>query len=89
MKNILLVYSKGCPNYEPVKKILFEIGLPFKEIVQDNLHKGCVCKTLSSPTILVDDKIIVYGGKKDSQEIGWSKNMPDKKELKSLIELLV
>ena len=38
---------------------------------------------------VVDDKIIVYGGKKDSQEIGWSKNMPDKKELKFLIELLV
>mgnify|MGYP004301799257 FL=1 len=69
--------------------MLLEIGLPFEEIVQDHLHEGCVCKTLSSPTILVDDKIIVYGGKKDSQEIGWSKNMPDKKELKFLIELLV
>ena len=89
MKSILLVYSSGCPNYKPVKKMLLEIGLPFEEIVQDHLHKGCVCKTLSSPTILIDDKIIVYGGKKDSQEVGWSKNIPGKKELKSLIELLV
>ena len=60
MKNILLVYSSGCPNYKPVKKMLLEIGQPFEEIVQDNLHKGCVCKTPSLPVITALN-LLAYG----------------------------
>ena len=87
MKNIFLVYSSGCPNYKPVKKILLEIGLPFKEIKQDDLHKGCVGRTFSSPTILIDNDIIILGGEIDSLGSACSINMPDKKELKILLGL--
>ena len=87
VKHISLIYFDNCPNYKPVRKILLEVGLPFKEIRQDDLHKGCVCGTFSSPTILIDNDIIILGGEIDSLGSACSINMPDKKELKILLEL--
>ena len=89
MKRISLVYFSGCPNYEPVRQILKEINLPFKEINQDNLHEGCFGKNFSSPTILVDDDIVIFGGKTNSSGNTCSINIPDKQELESLLKGLV
>jgi len=69
--------------------MLIEIGLPFKEINQDNLQKGCRNKNFSSPTILIDDTIIICGGKTDSPEDACSINMPNKKELEKILKGLV
>ena len=69
--------------------MLIEIGLPFKEINQDNLHVGCSCKRFSSPTILLDDEIILYGGKTDSPDGACSINMPNKRELETILKGLV
>jgi len=41
MKRISLIYFNNCPNYQSVRQMLIEIGLPFKEINQDNLQAGC------------------------------------------------
>ena len=84
MKRISLIYSSSCPNYEPAKRMLEEIGLAFKEINQGNLHDGCFGKNFSSPTLLVDDDVIICGGHIDSSEGACSINLPDTKELKNL-----
>ena len=86
VKRISLIYFSGCPNYWPVKRMLIEIGLPFKEINQNDLHKGCLGKNFSSPTILIDDEIIIYGGKTHSPKGACSIDMPDKHELASLLK---
>ena len=65
--------------------MLEEIGLAFKEINQDNLHDGCFGKNFSSPTLLVDDNVVIFGGETDSSEGACSTNLPDKEELRNLL----
>ena len=89
VKRISLIYFSDCPNYQPVRQMLIEIGLPFKEINQDNLHVGCRGKRFSSPTILLDDEIILYGGKTDSPDGACSINMPSKQELETILKGLL
>ena len=65
-----------------------EIGLAFAEINQDELHEGCFGKNLSSPTLLArlsDDDIIIFGGETDSEQGACTRTLPDKKELKTMI----
>ena len=89
VKRISLIYFSDCPNYQLVRQILIKTGFPFKEINQDNLHVGCRGKRFSSPTILVNDEIIVYGGKTDSPDGACSINMPNKRELETILKGLV
>ena len=62
--------------------MLEEIGLAFIEINQDCLHEGCFGKNFSSPTLLVDNDIVIFGGKTDSSEGACSTNLPDKEAVK-------
>ena len=89
VKRISLIYFSDCPNYQPVRQMLIEIGLPFKEINQDNLHVGCRGKRFSSPTILVDDELIVYGSTTNSSEGACSMNLPNKRELETILKGLL
>ena len=89
MKNLALIYSSSCPNYKPTRQMLEEIGLAFIEINQDSLHEGCFGKNFSSPTLLLDNDIVIFGGKIDSSEGACSTNLPDKKELKNLLNGLI
>ena len=89
MKSLALIYSSSCPNYKPTRQMLEEIGLAFIEINQDCLHEGCFGKNFSSPTLLVDNDIVIFGGKTDSSEGACSTNLPDKEELKSLLNGLI
>ena len=89
MKRISLIYSSSCPNYEPAKRMLEEIGLAFKEINQDNLHDGCFGKNFSSPTLLVDDDGVLFGRKTDPSNGACSINLPHKQELETLLKALV
>ena len=89
VKRISLIYFSDCPNYQPVRQMLIEIGLPFKEINQDNLDVGCRGKRFSSPTILLDDEIIVFGGKTDSPDGACSINMTNKRELETTLKGLL
>ncbi len=92
MQRVSLIYTTCCRKYKALKQALLDIGLPFEEIRQDRLHKGCVCRTFSSPTILIDNDIIIFGGprqpklKKESSELAYFKNIPNKKELRALLE---
>ena len=65
--------------------MLEEIGLVFKEINQDNLHEGCFGKNFSSSTLVVDNDIVVFGGETNSSEGACTTNLPDKHELKNLL----
>ena len=92
MQRVSLIYTTDCRKYKTLKQVLIDIGLPFEEVKQNRLHKGCVCRTFTSPTILVDNDIIIFGGprqsklKKESSELAYLKNIPNKKELKALLE---
>ena len=89
MKSLTLIYSSSCPNYKPIRQILEEIDLAFIEINQDCLHEGYFGKNFSSPTLLVDNDIVIFGGKTDSSEGACSTNLPDKKELRKLLNGLI
>ena len=89
MKSLTLIYSSSCPNYKPTRQMLEEIGLAFIEINQDCLHEGCFGKNFSSPTLLVDNDIVIFGGKTDSSEGACSTNLPDKEELRNLLNELI
>ncbi len=69
--------------------MLEEIGLEFIEINQDYLYEGCFGKNFSSPTLLVDNDIVIFGGKIDSSEGACSTNLPDKEELRNLLNGLI
>ena len=69
--------------------MLEEIGLAFIEINQDSLHEGCFDKNFSSPTLLLDNDIVIFGGKTDSSEGACSTNLPHKKELRNLLNGLI
>ena len=93
MQRVSLIYTTGCRKYRTIKQVLLDIGLPFEEVNQAQLHKGCVCRTFTSPTILVDEDIIIFGGprksklKKESSELAYLKNIPNKKELRARLEM--
>ena len=89
MKSLVLIYSSSCPNYKPTRKMLEEIGLAFIEINQDYLHEGCFGKNFSSPTLIADNGIIIFGGKTDSLEGACSTNLPNKEELTKLVNELI
>jgi len=89
MKSLALIYSSSCPNYKPTRQMLEEIGLAFIEINQDCLHEGCFGKNFSSPTLLIDNDIVIFGGKTDSSEGACSTNLPDKEELRNLLNGLI
>ena len=89
MKRFSLIYSGSCPNYKPIKRMLEETGLIFKEINQDNLHEACLGKNFSSPTLLMDDDIVIFGGETDSGGGACSTNLPHKQELETLLKALV
>ena len=92
MQRVCLIYTTGCREYELLKQVLLDIGLPFKEVKQELLYKECVCRTFTSPTILVDNDIVVFGGprqsklKKESSELAYLEKIPNKKELRALLE---
>ena len=85
MKPLSLIYTSSCPNYEPIRQMLKEIGLAFMEINQDRLHEGHFGKNFSSPTLLKDNDIIIFGGETDSSEGACTTNLPDKEELRNII----
>ena len=93
LKRIFLIYTTGCLKYRTIKQVLIDIGFPFEEVDQAQLHTGCVCRNFTSPTILLDDDIIIFGGlrksklKKELSELAYLKNIPNKKELRTLFEM--
>ena len=68
--------------------MLEEIGLPFIEINQDHLHAGSFGKNFSSPTLLIDSDVIIFGGETDSSEGACTTNLPDMEELRNIINRL-
>ena len=85
MKRLSLIYASSCPNYKPIRQMLEEIGLPYVENNQDRLHEGSSGKNFSSPTPLKDNDIIIFGGETDSSEGACTTNLPDKEELRNII----
>ena len=85
MKSLALIYSSSCPNYKPTRQMLEEIGLAFIEINQDQLHEGSSDKNFSSPTLLIDNDIIIFGGETDLSGGACTTNLPNKEGLRNII----
>ena len=49
------------------------------------MHEGGFGKNFSSPTLLVDNDIVIFGGETDSSEGACSTNLPDKHKQKNLL----
>jgi hypothetical protein len=58
MQKFRLIYFIGCPNYEPAKSLLEKAGVEFEEVCQDEISSSDPHKEFSSPTLLMDDRII-------------------------------
>jgi hypothetical protein len=92
VQRISLIYTTSCRKYKLLKQALLDIELPFREIKHGRLHKGCVCRNFTSPTILIDNDVIIFGGprqsklKKESSELAYPEKIPNKKELIALLE---
>ena len=69
MKRLSLIYASSCPNYKPIRQML----------------EGSSGKNFSSPTLLKDNDIIIFGGKTNSSEGACTTNLPDKEELRNII----
>jgi hypothetical protein len=58
----------------------------------DDCIEGCVCRKFTSPTILIDNDVIIFGGprqsklKKESSELAYHAKIPNKKELIAFLE---
>ena len=89
MKRLSLIYTSSCPNYKPIRQMLEEIELEFLEINQDHLHEGSSGKNFSSPTLLIDNDTIIFGGETDSSEGACTTNLPDMEELRNIINGLI
>ena len=50
------------------------------------MYEGGFGKNFSSPTLLVDNDIVIFGGETDSSEGACSTNLPDKHEQKNLLK---
>ena len=85
-QELSLIYFSSCPNYEPIKKMLQEIGLIFKEINQDNLQEGDFGKNFTSPTLIMNTDNIIFGDVTDSSKGACSTELPNKKELMNLLK---
>ena len=68
--------------------MLEKIELEFLEINQDHLHEGSSGKNFLSPTLLIDNDIIIFGGETDSSEGACTTNLPDMEELRNIINRL-
>ena len=88
-QELSLIYFSSCPNYEPIKKMLQEIGLIFKEINQDNLQEGDFGKSFSSPTLIMNTDNIIFGAITDSTKGACSTELPNKKEMVSLLKAVL
>ena len=62
---VKLIYFRTCPKAAEAKVALKDAGIAaYLEVVQDDLELDDLHMLFSSPTILVDDRI-VFGGRQD------------------------
>lgn len=59
MNKIMFVYFEGCPNASKVLEILEKLDIGFETFEQNSLPQGNKLKDYSSPTILLEDQIIL------------------------------
>ena len=85
MKNIQLIYFKGCPNYEPAKSLLLQSGYDFEEIDQGELSDNHPLKHYTSPTILKNETLII-SEKMSSSIGGCSTQLPNFNVFKRFME---
>ncbi|MBK9294500.1 MAG: hypothetical protein IPM57_08655 [Oligoflexia bacterium] len=83
MKKLKLIYFKGCPNVEKIRRTLKDGGFDFEEINQNELSSHHPLKNYSSPTILRNEEIIF--GSISSSDGGCSLKVPDVEQLRALI----
>ena len=81
MGKLKLIYFRECPNAKKAKQLLAKTGLPYEEIIQDALDRNDFFQTYTSPTLLLDAKII-FGASTGTACGGCSLDIPTLSELK-------
>lgn len=82
-----MIYFEGCPNTEKSRKILREIGVNFDEVCLDNLTIDSPYLVYSSPTLLMDEKM-VFGSTTVGNSMACSIDLPSTEETLRRIEQL-
>lgn len=59
MKKAELIFFKGCPNAQTAKTALGKCGIAYVEVIQDDLAQGHPYRKFSSPTILMNGKVVI------------------------------
>lgn len=83
VKNVKIIYFEGCPNAEPLMKMMAELGMEFEKIDQGKLASDSEFKNFSSPTILKANEV-VFGA--EASGGGCSLNLPSKEDLKKKLQ---
>jgi hypothetical protein len=61
-----LIYFKECPNAERAMSLVTNAGYKFTAVCQDDLAEHDSMMNYSSPTLLLNDKVIIFGAKASS-----------------------
>jgi len=54
-----LLYFRGCPSVPNARKALETAGVPFNEVIQDELSPDDPRRKYCSPSLLVDGEVII------------------------------
>lgn len=58
MSDLLLVTFAGCPHAASAREVLQHSGRDFREVVQDTLPEGDPLRGYTSPSILLDGRLL-------------------------------
>jgi hypothetical protein len=85
MKVVKLIYFEGCPKLNQVRDLLRSIpGVHIEEVRQDDLPEGARFLGYSSPSVLLEGRII-YGTEINDAQGGCSIGDPDIREIQRLL----
>ncbi len=80
-----LIYFKGCPNAQPMRKMLLQAGVEeIEEWIQDELPPGHRFLGYSSPTVMRGESLL-FGTRTDAAQGGCSLSLPNLEELRELL----
>ena len=85
MKKLKLVFFEGCPNAAKLKAILESLEISFELIDQELLREDDPLKRLTSPSIVIEDKLIFGSKLGSSADGGCSLEELNKSALRDLI----
>lgn len=85
MNDIKLIYFSGCQNFNWVKELILELGIPFEEIDQNDLPEEHPLRSYTSPSILKNSELVM-GYKAGTSKGSCSIYLPSRSGLKEKLK---